>query len=170
MNPQDNPTLIKELAEKRAKAFELKAKGYSYKAIADELGYANESGAYKAVQEARRTAISEPINEVVQTELATLGMLQRKAIAALEAAKDGNLTGINETLSILKRRSDLLGLDAPKHTSFSFEPQEHEPDQLATRKARLIALVAQSKEARLLSTGSQDGVESSVPDGEISDE
>jgi transcriptional regulator len=165
MNPQDNPVLVRELAKKRAKAFELRAKGYSYGDIAQELGYSSESGAYKAVREARRLAVTEPVAEILQIELATLSMLQRKAIAALEAAKDGNLIGIDEVLAVMKRRSALLGLDAPKQVYQQVDVHALTSDDRARRKEEILALLAEAEPPQL-STGEGEAGETDVPDPE----
>ena len=96
--------------EKQAKALALRKAGVSYVGIAEALGYASGSGAFKAVSSGLKKTLQEPADELRTLELARLDDML-KAIAPHVSA--GNLTAIDRALKIQERRAKLLGLDAP---------------------------------------------------------
>jgi hypothetical protein len=107
-------------AERVAKAVDLRKKRLPYRVIAAECGYAEESGARKAVERALtalREATAESAEELRQLDLATLDELERMGLAQAEAAHAaGDGEGLAAaTLSIIRvqqRRAKLMGLDA----------------------------------------------------------
>ena len=100
-----------DVAERRRKALELRKAGVGFQEIADQLGYKDASGAYRAIRAALRAIIKEPAEEVLALELARLDAML--AGIWLDARK-GNVLKIDRALKIMARRADLLGLDAPK--------------------------------------------------------
>jgi len=100
-----------EAVERQRQALELRKAGLGYQAIADQLGYKSPSGAYAAIRAALKATIQEPANEVRAMELARLDDLLH---GIWSAAVGGNVLKLDRVLGIMKRRAELLGLDAPK--------------------------------------------------------
>ena len=97
--------------ERQRQALELHRTGVGYQAIADRLGYAGPSGAYKAVEAALHKTLQEPAAELRVLELERLDRLHE---ALWTRAIRGDLAAVDRVLKIMKRRAVLLGLDAPK--------------------------------------------------------
>lgn len=97
------------LALKRQReALAYREAGLSYAEIATELGYANEGGAYKAVQRGLQRALQEPAAHVRALSLSRLDRMLR---AIWRAVIGGDLFAIDRALKIEERRAKLLGLD-----------------------------------------------------------
>ena len=124
--------------DKAFKAARLRAMRLSYQQIADELGYADESGAYRAAQRGFELSVREPHQDMVLLDLAELDEMAQEAWKVLRATHytvdrgevvrlDGKpltddapvLAAIGRLLDIQARRSKLLGLDAPKRVEIS---------------------------------------------------
>jgi len=100
--------------EKGRQAVSLRMAGATIKQIADRLGYASESGAYKALmRELAETTqeMSESTEAVRQLELQRLDTMQ---FSVWNLVRSGDQQAINTALRIAERRASLLGLDAPK--------------------------------------------------------
>ncbi|MFG3510239.1 hypothetical protein ACGF5F_32605 [Streptomyces sp. NPDC047821] len=126
-------------AERAAKAARLAADGKSYTDIAAELGYADKSGAWRAVQRAKASVMETPALELIQVEAAQLDSLYVEALDILgrdhvavsqgRVVKDddGNpilddgpkLAALRELRSIRESYRKLLGLDAATKTEVS---------------------------------------------------
>lgn len=132
-----------ESAERDAEATRLRGRALSYQAIADEMGWANISSAYRAVQRGLAAIRSEPAEEVRTLELERLDDLYRRTLGVLEGRhlvisngrivfdpdlstpdvpvplKDNAvaLQAVDRLLKIQERRARLLGLDAPSRLS-----------------------------------------------------
>lgn len=120
-------------AQRDAEAARLRSRGLSLRQIADALGYANESGAYKAVQRALAAVPVEAAEELRRLHRRQLDYLARRAWAVLECEHpliaangrivehDGRplldwrpvLRAIDALLRIMEREARLMGLDAP---------------------------------------------------------
>lgn len=98
---------------KGMKALEMRAGGATYQAIADQLGYADPSGAYGAVERALQATIQEPADKVRNLELRRLDGLWLRAWTRFAG---GDMTAGPLCLKIMERRARLLGLDAPVQT------------------------------------------------------
>ncbi len=99
-----------EAVNKQRQAVELRKAGASFAMIAEQLGYASVSGAFKAVQTALRKTLQAPADEVRNLELERLDTL---LLALWPQARQGNQGAIDRVLRIMERRAKLLGLDAP---------------------------------------------------------
>lgn len=99
-----------EAAAKQRQALSLRQAGVTYADIADRLGYAASSGAYKAVMAALDKTLQEPADELRRVELARLDRLQSSVWLA---ATGGDMTALDRILKIMERRARLMGLDAP---------------------------------------------------------
>lgn len=107
--PRTSPRRITAI-ERQRQALELRKAGCSYRVIADQLGYANASGAIKAVAKALRASVQEPAAELRTLELERLDSLLR---ALWPQAIKGNTAAVDRVLKIMDRRAGYLGLDAP---------------------------------------------------------
>lgn len=92
-------------------SYRLWLRGYSFGRIADELGYHDESGAYKAWQRARKLMISSPDLEAERERERTRLELAYAGIA--ERVESGDDWAIDRFLGIAERKAKLLGLDLP---------------------------------------------------------
>jgi len=99
-------------AEKQRRALQLRNVGVGYDRIADELGYSDKSGAWRAVDAAVKRSVVEPAEHqrVIMAERLDTA-LQRVMDAIL---RDGDLDQVVNLIRIEKRRAELFGLDAPK--------------------------------------------------------
>jgi hypothetical protein len=108
-------------ADKARKAVELRRTGASYDAIAGQLGYANRSGAWKAVQQALKRSVRESGDAVRQLEN---DRLDRLLLSLWKRALEGDLEALDRVLKIMKRRAELNGLDAPKQLALQMSDEE----------------------------------------------
>lgn len=100
-------------ANRQAQALRLRAAGSSYDHIAQELGYANRSGAYKAVKKALRDTVARPAEELRQLELARLdGLLGAVWPIATNPEHPECLKAVDRVLRIIDEQSRLTGLVA----------------------------------------------------------
>lgn len=131
-----------EGAEKDAEAARLQARGLSLRQIARELGYADQSGAHKAIARALAAVPVQGVDELRRVQCDQLDYLTQKALAVLEGtyfavsqsgkvvtrtvtSEDGEereealydsaplLHAIDRIIRIAERRAKLMGLDAP---------------------------------------------------------
>lgn len=102
--------------ERQYAALELRKAHNDYDTIAGKLGYASKAGAYKAVMTALRHTLQEPADEVRQLHLERL---DAAAQALLPKVKQGDPRSVAQYLGVMKRISDLLGLDAPRKTELT---------------------------------------------------
>jgi hypothetical protein len=123
-------------AKRDADAARLRAEGYTYERIAQELRFSHRDLARRAVERALTATVREPADEARQIELIRLDSLWMQAMAVLQREHitvsngrvvtidvDGEpqpvpddapvLQAIDRLLKIMERRSKLLGLDAP---------------------------------------------------------
>jgi hypothetical protein len=68
-----------------ARAAELRAQGWTYQRIADELGYATKTGALDAVRRAVREVVQGPAEKLVALHIERLETLYEAALEVLEA-------------------------------------------------------------------------------------
>lgn len=94
--------------EKQLSALEMRKAGLTYQRIANNLGYANPTGARKAVVAAMKKILREPADEVRELELARLDDMIN-SIWHLRHKPEY----MDRILKIMERRSKLLGIDAP---------------------------------------------------------
>lgn len=108
----ESKTSAKRIAAvgKQLKALELRKAGATYQQIADAIGYASPTGAYKAILSALKRTLQEPADAVRKIEIERLDVA---LFAIWRRVRDGNDYAIDRFLAIEKRRAALLGLDAP---------------------------------------------------------
>lgn len=96
--------------KRQARALELRARGKTFQAIADELGYNSPQAAHKAVTTGLRKTLKEPSDELRTLEAERL---DRMLEGIWEKAINGGTWEIDRVISIMDRRTRLLGLDKP---------------------------------------------------------
>lgn len=170
-----------ETAERDAKACRLRSDGWTYPAIAAELGYCGPGEAYNGTQRAMMAIIREPAEELLRLELDRLDMMWR---AALEVLRRKHLTvshgkvvivggepllddapvlgAIDRLLNIQARRAKLLGLDAPK--KIEVLTMDVIDAEIATLMAEIGRLDAGYKE-RMLGSDTKTPVDSDASPG-----
>ena len=94
--------------ERHLQALELRKAGVTYEVIAGQLGYANASGARKAVLSALKATLREPAAELRELELARLDAMLLPLWRPVQA---GDEKAVDRALRIMERRARLLGLD-----------------------------------------------------------
>jgi hypothetical protein len=99
--------------DREVAALRLRQAGCTYDVIARRLGYRNRSGAWHAVRAGLTATLAEPADALRTLELERLDALH---VAVWDQAIQGDLASTDRVLSIMKRRSALLGLDAPKRS------------------------------------------------------
>lgn len=110
-------------ALRAAQALTYRMSGKSYEVIATLCGYADRSGAYRAIQRELQRTIQEPAEETRTLEVRRLDALYE----AMEAkALKGDTWSVDRCLKIMERRAMLLGLDAPKVDPASVQPIRRE--------------------------------------------
>lgn len=100
-------------AERRLKAFELRKLGYTYEQIGKALGITKQSAYSLVMDQLKKIEIKteEAATEIKQLEVFRLDDMLQKALLM---ANKGDLKAMDRVLKIMIRRSELLGLDAPK--------------------------------------------------------
>jgi hypothetical protein len=106
------------LALREKQVVELRLQGLEFEAIAEQTGYANHSGAWKAW---KRALARIPIAETQSARLVEDMRLNVALEAIWDKVKDGDLWAIDRLVALAKERRALWGLDKP--------PQKAEPTQ-----------------------------------------
>lgn len=96
--------------EKEMQVLELRAQSYTWRAIAQQVGYASGSGALKAYMRAIKRQQKEPVEAALYMELERLDEMQA---VYWDPAIQGNMRAGEFILKIMDRRAKFLGLDAP---------------------------------------------------------
>ena len=96
------------VAERRTQAVRLAATGMDYTQIAQQLGYHDRSGAFKAIRGALAAQQAEAVDELRQLECKRLDALQR---CCWDAALEGDIASVDRVLKVIAARVRLLGLD-----------------------------------------------------------
>ena len=102
--------------DRHLQALELRKAGATYQAIADQLGYAQAKGAYKAVTSALKATLKEPAEELRTLEAERL---DAALLAIWRRVTKGDDKAIDRLLGIMKRRMELLGFGAAKRQELS---------------------------------------------------
>ena len=148
---------IVEIEQKRATSFVLWLQGKQYTEIAKEVGYADASGAMRAVEGYRGDRLVEIEGNALHDAMIVLHLLRAQL---LERALGGEHEAFNDLMRLMEREARMLGLDAPTRTSVGGDP-ELPPIQtgvthlVITKEVAVEALKALG-EAGLLRGGLQD--------------
>lgn len=112
---------------KHARALQLRAEGWSFVQIAEELGYAGGSGAYAAVKSALAEIREEAVDDIKTTALEKLNIILR---AQMKKAIQGDTKAADCCTRIIQRQANMLGLDAPSKVAPT-NPDGTEPYNLS---------------------------------------
>ena len=96
-------------------ALRLRSLGFSYQAIADQMGV-TKATAYNRCQRALAAIPAEAVYEFRRLEGQRLDLLLEKAMDKALSGEKSALFAIDRVLSIMDRRAKLMGLDAPIRT------------------------------------------------------
>tara|TARA_R110000868_G_scaffold73093_4_gene212369 strand:- start:3974 stop:4471 length:498 start_codon:yes stop_codon:yes gene_type:complete len=96
--------------DKENNVLALRAQSFTWRAIAEQVGYASGSGALKAYMRAVKRQQKEPVEAALYMELERLDEMQS---VYWEPAIQGNMRAGEFVLKIMDRRAKFLGLDAP---------------------------------------------------------
>ena len=99
-----------EVTDKERQALELRKAGASFDAIARQLGWADKSGAYRAVTRALAAVLNEDAEDLRALDAERL---DRLLLAVWKPALDGDGKAWDRALRLLDQRARLLGLNAP---------------------------------------------------------
>lgn len=105
--------------ERERQALAMRRAGARYEAIAEELGYANHTGAYKAVQRAFRRLEARVAEDAAMNRSLDLGRLDEAIAGLVPQVREGNDRAVKALVAVLERRAKLLGLDAPTKTDLT---------------------------------------------------
>ena len=114
--PKSRRLPTEEQLAKERKALELRRAKVTYDVIAKECGFANRSGAYKAVQSALSRTLQEPADELRAAEV---DMLDKLHSSVWTRALRGDDRAVLNVLRTSAQRSKLLGLYAPVKTELT---------------------------------------------------
>lgn len=140
-------------AAKDARALELRARGWTHQQIADELGYANRSGALKACDRALTATIREKNEDAKALLIHDLSMAKQAVWAVLEAnhitISDGRIVTLNDEPitddePVLRAVDRLVKIDQELAKIYgSYAPARHEVRQIDAIDAHLLDLADQ---------------------------
>lgn len=99
-----------ELVDKEVKVLELRRVGLTWVRIAEEVGYADHTGAYAAYKRAIKRTMQQPADELREQELDRIDRLQ---VAVWPAAMKGDTRAVLTIVRLMERRAKLTGLDMP---------------------------------------------------------
>jgi hypothetical protein len=116
MKAQENALV----SEREHQAVQLALAGATFDQIAQQVGYANRSAAWKAVQRALARVEAHDVGSLREVEGARLDRLQ---VAVWPAALRGEVKAATVVLRIMERRARLLGLDAPLRADVGVRPE-----------------------------------------------
>jgi hypothetical protein len=108
--PRSKKLPTEEQLKKERQALEFRRAGMTYEAIADRLGYANKSVAFKLIDRALKRTNQGEAEDVRALEVDRLDRLQMGLWANAIA---GDVASARTVIRLMERRSRLLGLDAP---------------------------------------------------------
>jgi hypothetical protein len=100
-----------EAKDRQRRAIEMRLTGMGLQDIADQLGYSDASGAFRAIKRGMEKSVREPAEQLLTMELMRLDDLLQ---AHFPLAKSGDTRSAELVLKVMERRSKYLGMDAPE--------------------------------------------------------
>lgn len=126
---------LAEVRERETKAVQLRQAGVTYDQIAKAVGFADESGAYKAVRRAIERRQYDAVDDLRAMELDRLDELHR---SLWPKALNGNLHAVDRLLRVMQQRAKYIpGLEVP--TAVDVTMTEVSPDEVNTFMAGAFA-------------------------------
>ena len=107
--------------EKQKRAMALKLAGASYAQIADNLGYADSSGAYKAVSRGMKNSLQESAGDLRKIHY---GRLEHMLMLVWPAVNQGDSRAVNSALQVMDRMERLYGLNAAEKVDITAGARE----------------------------------------------
>ena len=107
----DNPvplTVKMSSQEKQKRAIALKLAGASYAQIAESIGYADASGAYKAVSRGMKNSLQESAGDLRKIHY---GRLEHMLMLVWPAVNQGDSSAVSSALQVMDRMERLYGLN-----------------------------------------------------------
>ncbi|AUM17381.1 hypothetical protein [Rhodococcus ruber] len=162
-SPTDPQNL--DASEKARQALAARRDGKQWAEIADELGYADASGAYRAAKRLLDRTEFEAVEEYRAIEADRLDEAHRIQYDRLKTAVDrgADLSAVASAVSaivrISDRRSKLLGLDAPTRVDVA-----HSGEDFAATAAKLMKEIGLAVPSEF--TPDEDSAEAEDQDGE----
>jgi len=107
--------------------FEMRKMGYNFSQIAQQLGYADESGPrrlYQRIMEERRAETVDDLRELVNARF------DEMIKAVYVRAKKGELGAIDRVLKIEEQRARLMGLNLPQAITVEYDFSTWTPEQI----------------------------------------
>jgi hypothetical protein len=98
------------LVDREIKVLDLRRAGLTWQRIAEEVGYADHTGAYAAYKRAIKRTMQQPADELRTQELDRIDRLQ---LAIWQNAMKGDTRAILTIVRLMERRAKLTGLDMP---------------------------------------------------------
>lgn len=111
-----------QAAPRAAQALRLRRLGWTYEQIAGECGYANESGARKAIKTANARIIRDEATALVGWQLDMLDVALQVVMKRIAADTPESLWAVDRLTPLLKRQAELMGLDAKNDAAASALP------------------------------------------------
>lgn len=99
-------------APRAAQALRLRRLGHTYDQIAQMCGYANESGARKAIKTANARIIRDEAQALIGFQSDMIEQALQVVNKRIQADDKDSLWAVDRLVPLLKRYSELLGLDA----------------------------------------------------------
>tara|TARA_B100000131_G_scaffold265524_1_gene263099 strand:- start:166 stop:696 length:531 start_codon:yes stop_codon:yes gene_type:complete len=109
-------SITPEVAERYRRVVDLKKAGLTYDQIASELGYADRSGAKRALDAALERWGTESVTSLRMIQNEQIDDLFRRVMTAI---LEGDLSQVDVAIRLMKRRAELFGLDASKRHEIS---------------------------------------------------
>lgn len=122
-------------AERDAEAARLKAEHFTYQEIATTLGFANKSGACRAVQRALKATVVPAANALRLREFARLELLWEALETGVEAGDTKSITEARKVSESLRR---LFDLDGAIETDEVEEQERTAIDQLLAEASKIV--------------------------------
>jgi hypothetical protein len=120
----DNPvplTVKMSSKEKQKRAMALKLAGASYAQIAENLGYADASGAYKAVAVGMKNSLQESAGDLRKIHY---GRLEHMLMLVWPAVNQGDSHAVNSALQVMDRMERLYGLNEAQRVDITSGTRE----------------------------------------------
>jgi hypothetical protein len=120
----DNPvplTVKMSSKEKQKRAMALKLAGASYAQIAENLGYADASGAHKAVAVGMKSSLQENAGELRKIHY---GRLEHMLMLVWPAVNTGDSHAVNSALQVMDRMERLYGLNEAQRVDITSATRE----------------------------------------------
>ncbi len=120
----DNPvplTVKMSSKEKQKRAMALKLAGASYAQIAENLGYADASGAHKAVAVGMKNSLQESAGDLRKIHY---GRLEHMLMLVWPAVNQGDSHAVSSALQVMDRMERLYGLNAAEKVDITAGTRE----------------------------------------------